>query len=439
MTALKNDDRVPYNYRQHRLHLFGKDLVIAAMARPNYVVENSSNDTLAALSHLTKQKEKTAIIGFYKDSFAEEADKHGLEYYHMHFEDYADIPVESYDKVYETIKKLDQEGKSIVLQCGAGDGRSGTVLAALKMRELIVDKPELLKNTADKTATVMVPSPVALEVKCTPLVKMAVELIREQRFDHNGKPLPPDSGNGVRSVETMRDIRNLEKYEQHLRQQLLLKEDLSVSNSSSVKAINRTNALCVEPKNMAKDLLKKIEANNLSYTKVGRGDPAMLAFYAEYKHKIDETEDYASLQEINAYLEKVLVAVQSEEMVTVIKKASDLYDRSRSRYSFDPRKKWEYDQAQTMMMAAGKVPLISRLHVLNDDSQPECLAVRKAFAKKSLPVFKKDEVNQDAAVSAFKEARASYHDIVPHDNKQEQEQEQETTTSAPTPFKKDFQ
>lgn len=433
MTTLKNDVRVPFNYRQHQLHLFGKDLMVAAMARPDYSGQKS-HATFVSLSHLTNQKEKTAIIGFYKESFAEDAEKNGFEYYHMHLQDYAETPVESYDKVYETIKKLDQEGKKIVLHCGAGDGRSGTVLAALKLRELMIDKPDLLKNTADRTETVTVSRPVELEVPCTPLVKMAVELIREQRFDHNGKPLLSYSGNGVDSVETMRDIRNLENYENHLRQALLKGSNLN-SNISSVKSANKTNPLGEQLKTTAKDLLEKIGSNNLSYTKVGRGDPAMLAFCLEYKAKIDETDDYESLEKINAYLEKVLVAVQSEEMVAVVKKASDIYDRSQSRYSLDPRKKYEYDKVNNIMIALGQVPLINRLHVFSDISQPECLAVRKALAKKSISILKRDEVSEDFAATSFKELRDSYHDIVhSDDNSKEQD-----TASSPNPFKKEPQ
>ena len=123
-----------------------------------------------------------------------------------------------YEKIYEVVKEATNKGKAVTIHCGAGDGRSGTALASLKLRELLeidIINSFLLGQTRENTLTT-VSTPMNNEVPCSYAVKNAVEQTRNQRGELDGE-------NGKHSVETANDIATLMQYEAYLRNKLTLK------------------------------------------------------------------------------------------------------------------------------------------------------------------------------------------------------------------------
>lgn len=207
----------PKNYRAHRFHLLGRDLTIAGMASPH---NNSSINN--ALAYLRDNEKRTVLIGLNETNFTIDATNNGLEYHHIPVPDFAANPVSpaKYDAIYAVVKKAIEEGKAVTIHSGAGDGRTGTALASLKLRELLEieakDNPSILDDNPGNTTSVHAAMVYNGYIPCTPLVKAAVEGIRTQRI--------ATDNSGSHSVETENDIYTLIQYEKHLR--LVIKEEL---------------------------------------------------------------------------------------------------------------------------------------------------------------------------------------------------------------------
>lgn len=209
------------NFRVNKFHLFGQDLTIAGMAGPH---NNPNVDT--ALAYLRNVEKRSVLIGLHENkNFTSQSLNNGIEYYHVPISDGTTelnskpIDVEIYDNVYNIIKQATKDGKKIAIHCGAGDGRTGTALAALKLRELLetaaaID-PTILDQRPENTTTVY-SEYLCMDFPSTPLVKNAIEIIRTQREEKNE--------NGAASVETENDINSLIQYEKHLR--VVIKQEL---------------------------------------------------------------------------------------------------------------------------------------------------------------------------------------------------------------------
>ena len=208
----------PKNYRENSFQLFEQNLLIAGMAGPH---NNPSGQAFKFL----KEQGRVVLIGLHEKDFTAEACSHGLEYYHIPVNDFAStpIPVVTYDAIYDVIKKASEEGKKVSIHCGAGDGRTGTVLASLKLRELIEAEIRSNPNFLDeeqKLDCTVIPSSFGNEVRCSRLVKDAIDEIRAV------------GSSGARSVETPNDIQTLINYEHHLK--LVLKDELVMRDSFSL-------------------------------------------------------------------------------------------------------------------------------------------------------------------------------------------------------------
>ena len=226
----KQEDEIigKLNYRKHYFHLFGKDLQIAGMAGPHFKSKPGDDFVDRSLDYLKQHEQRDVLIGLNdKHDFSEKASEHGLQYYYFPITDYVDkpdsltepIPPKIYDAIYTTIKEATEEGKKVSIHCGAGDGRTGTALACLKLRELLEAQAQLDPSTldSDTEATCSVYSLADMEFyKCTLLVNAAVQAVRYQR--------EADNSYGRMSVESENDIKTLILYEQHLRR--ILKAEL---------------------------------------------------------------------------------------------------------------------------------------------------------------------------------------------------------------------
>jgi len=206
----------PFNYRTNDFHLQGKDIAIGGMAGPH-----SNKDVNAALRYLRDTEKRTVLIGLHDHfDFKEDAERNGLEYYHIPVPDFSSKPISpaTYDAIYAAVKK------AATIHCGAGDGRTGTALASIKLRELLEQAARVNPSILDENPanTTLVHAKMAFKnIPCTPLVKQAVEGIRTNR-----KAI---DSSGSHSVETENDIQTLINYEKHLRQ--VIKQELKATQA----------------------------------------------------------------------------------------------------------------------------------------------------------------------------------------------------------------
>ena len=220
---------LPKNYRTHGFNLFGRHLMIGGMAGPH------NNDSIdGALSYLRVNEGRVVLIGLHENDFTKEAHRNGLEYHYIPILDFSSQPVppEKYDAIYAVIKKSTEEGKLVSIHCGVGDGRTGTALAALKIRELLEQdaeiNPLILEEEPQNTSLVFATLSHS-DVPCTPIVKRAVEGLRHDRESSDES--------GSLSVETLSDIQTLIEYESHLR--LVIKAELEVSKENDLAKITK--------------------------------------------------------------------------------------------------------------------------------------------------------------------------------------------------------
>ena len=146
----------PYNYRIHKFHLCGQDIEIAAMGGPQYHKEYEGGQ--AFVMQYLQNNNRTVFIGLndenVKGNNAKKlAKENGIEYTDLRVFDYFEIneqklhsplPPEIYDNIYEVVSNAVSQGKQVSIHCGSGLGRSGTALASLKLRELLIQ--EMLTN-----------------------------------------------------------------------------------------------------------------------------------------------------------------------------------------------------------------------------------------------------------------------------------------------------
>jgi hypothetical protein len=108
-----------------------------------------------------------------------------------------------YDGIFRTIQEASARGQQVILHCGAGHGRSGTTLAALKMRELIESTQGRILFAAD--GCVLPTNEKGASFNCSALITEAIKQIRATK-----------AGGGNKCVEFKEELHNLEHYETYI-------------------------------------------------------------------------------------------------------------------------------------------------------------------------------------------------------------------------------
>jgi hypothetical protein len=241
----------PQNYRKHLLKISDCPVMIAAMASPDKGTAGQDS-VMEYIKHQAGFK-KPLIIGLKEESFHDLATKHGIEYIHFPIVDFSKAPPESYDQIYRYVTEATLNDRPVTIHCGAGDGRSGTTIASLKLREIIEKQAKIDPSILDKPtvlSTYVTASESHDKVKCSTYVKTAIESIRNLRIT------PPDSSsNGANSVENAIDIQALQDYEFFVKNML----KLSNTNLMDLSLINLLYALPSLPTERYEQIIEALQ------------------------------------------------------------------------------------------------------------------------------------------------------------------------------------
>src|SRR3990167_8513415 len=116
----------------------------------NPKIETNTNDSMDFL----KSNEFNIIISLNpKAEYEQAAKERGIEYHSMYVEDFTTPNIQILEKAFDIVSKATQEGKKVAVHCGEGFGRTGTVLAGIKLKTLMLNSTQQLKSQK-KTAQV---------------------------------------------------------------------------------------------------------------------------------------------------------------------------------------------------------------------------------------------------------------------------------------------
>ena len=211
VTEEDKDIKKPYNY--NKIKIPGLKISVSGMAHPK--VYNTGNKLDEILTTLKKDCNIDVMISLdhrYKELIKEEwTSDTKSSYYNFEVEDFTPPTTVQMQEVAGIIDQANDEEKNVIIHCGEGLGRTGTMLASLVLRSLIINKskknPDYFSENQTKTKLEM-PSHYfhGDPPSATPLVKEAIDTVR---FTY-----------GAKSVETADQVAELEVYEQILRNEL---------------------------------------------------------------------------------------------------------------------------------------------------------------------------------------------------------------------------
>jgi hypothetical protein len=180
----------PYQFGEHRLKVIG-------LARPDY-----QQDPEKVIRYL-KVQGVSSIFGLdLSSSLISLAQRYELKYFNVSIPDFSAPDISVYDLIYETVLAEHLKGHQVAVHCRAGIGRTGVVLAALKLKELAQDS-SFYESSQERQSLVKISfSPHPLPV--TSNVFKAIELIRAVPGNED-------------VIEVADQIESLHIYENHLR------------------------------------------------------------------------------------------------------------------------------------------------------------------------------------------------------------------------------
>jgi protein-tyrosine phosphatase len=159
---------MPFNYRELSLDFNDSLISVVGLALPTYQ-DQDAQDTFAYL----KDHNVSLVVGLEpRLEFMAIAHENQLHYVDWKVEDFTAPSIELLDWIYREVLHQAQRGKKVAIHCHAGLGRTGTVLAALKLREL------LQKNSFSLLERCSVTVNNNIQVVCTQAVYEAIAAVR---------------------------------------------------------------------------------------------------------------------------------------------------------------------------------------------------------------------------------------------------------------------
>jgi hypothetical protein len=188
---------IPENYRE-TAYLWDRDHIIhvAGLARPDYY-----QDPAEVMNYL-KQHNIHTLFGLDGSELLRfEAEKHGLIYRDVSIPDFTAPEISLYEQIYATALSEHAQGYKIAIHCRGGIGRTGTVLAALKLKEFAAQGSLFASSTSNEG---FINLPYSQQpIRCSVRVREAIRQIRTI----------PGSEN---AVEAEVQVKSLMLYEQYL-------------------------------------------------------------------------------------------------------------------------------------------------------------------------------------------------------------------------------
>ena len=184
----------PTQFRAIKYHIAGRSIEVAGLARPGLkgkqtvdkVIDYLQTNQFHTLISLEKPTDNLTI----KKSILAKPDMQYNQDYPV--EDFKPLSIEAMEGIYTIVRNNALNGKKTSIHCTAGLGRTGSILAALKLKELMLAMPSNELNNAlnDKNQLIQLGEYANHYRKddkwaCTSLVKQAVEAIRSQGGSYN--------------------------------------------------------------------------------------------------------------------------------------------------------------------------------------------------------------------------------------------------------------
>ena len=189
----------PENYRSHDFMFDGKETSVFGMARP----DRGGHNIEESMEFLKDQAIDVIISLDYKKIYDSAATSVRIDYRNMHIPDFQPPTIQQCNDIYDMVQECSRSNTTVAIHCGAGHGRTGTVLAAMKLRERIEQNPLMDEHQSQSSMLRVGHYGGNKFITCTPLVREAVDYIR-QANDSEG------------SVEIGKQIEMLTAYQTYL-------------------------------------------------------------------------------------------------------------------------------------------------------------------------------------------------------------------------------
>lgn len=213
----------PTQYRALFYKIAGRSIVVAGLARPGQSAKQPIQDvidylqthrfhTLISLENPNKNLETARYT----------ANQNNIQYNQDYaIEDFKPPTIAAMDDIYTIVRDNALNGRNTAIHCTAGLGRTGSILAGLKLKEMMLamssDDLRNLQNTENQLIQLGEFAEGCRndgQWRCTSLVKQAVEIIRSQGGSYN-----------VNYVENEVQIDRLCEYQTHLVKSILNERD----------------------------------------------------------------------------------------------------------------------------------------------------------------------------------------------------------------------
>ncbi|GIB24668.1 hypothetical protein VCSRO185_3463 [Vibrio cholerae] len=179
------------------------DSIICGSSRPDW----STNDVNQWLSNLSDNNTKIVLALAPNNEVQTSAHKYGITYIPLLIENdngFGTPSIEFFEYAWSVLESNKIDSGNVLIHCGEGMGRTGTMLAAIKLKDMFLNnktKSQTLNETIKLGHYETIDNRVC---KCSSLVKDAINYVRS---------LSVESSN---SVEMKKQVERLNEYEKYL-------------------------------------------------------------------------------------------------------------------------------------------------------------------------------------------------------------------------------